>query len=40
VLEQFDDITKERECQTYKESENRIKYEEIAESIKRIFMQT
>jgi len=40
ILEQYDDLTKERRCREYKESENRMKYEEIAESLKQIFMRT
>jgi len=29
VLERYNDITKERECEDYKESKHKIKYEEI-----------
>jgi hypothetical protein len=36
-IEHYSDLTKERECREYKESENRMKYEEIAESLKQIF---
>jgi len=39
TLERYNDLTEERDCREYKESENRIKYEEIAESLKQIFMK-
>ena len=37
VLERYNDLTKERECREHKESENRMKYEEIAEPPKTDF---
>ena len=40
ILEHYNDLTEEKECGEYEESQSRMKYEEIAESLKQIFMKT